>query len=455
MSTTFATSAAVEHAVTHKPPQAKPHGVPGQFATLMWQQANEESASGMTDTTARPPPDDANTEHSKADEHPFVDTAQQALQALLDWRGLLPGSQTPQTSIANLGNPTDGSNLQRSGISLTNATTALANESAPKAPLAFALDGPPSADNAATWTAPSPSDTELAAALAKAAEPSPATPPQTQPLPIAAHTSGADTRAQVPGKLRPGSTKTTPLGPVRTGVVTAAETSTAAQTPLRPSQIAETTGSARSTLDLASRSDAMESTAPNATDQNGALEPTAVTGLQGPDTHPGKDIQPCDIPPAPPTSPDTTPAPEAFADMFQQHMDDLGAQISYWTAQGSQRASFTIGSAEDGPLEVTLSFTDGKLAVAFETDRESVREVLQNGAQEALQRLMDAQGIALGNVSVGGNRTNTPQDSPAEHPTVDLVQRRRSLKATATDVSAPATHRPPPIMTATKLDFYA
>jgi flagellar hook-length control protein FliK len=142
--------------------------------------------------------------------------------------------------------------------------------------------------------------------------------------------------------------------------------------------------------------------------------------------------------------------------MFQQHMDEVGAQISYWTAQGAQRASFTIGSAEDGPLEVKLSFTDGELAVAFETDKESVREVLQNGAQEALQRLMEAQGISLGQVSVGGGRTNTPQDNhPAEQPTLDLARRGRGVASAASAAQSPVSPRVPNIMTATKLDFYA
>ncbi len=479
MSTTSVTPAAAERASANKPAQAaKPNGqsnsTPGQFAALMLLQADEEPTSAVADTTAQAPAEDADTERPKADERTPADAAQLALQALLDWRGVISGSQanTPQAATANPGNTPDGRALERSGAPLTDAITPLVSEGTSLVPSGLALDGgtnpnkpaqkPDSAGtllaNTGAWAPPSPNDTELQAALAKATEQQPpaADTTRTQQAPAAVNAGWADTGAASPlSKTRPGSAKANAIGSVRTGTVAMAEATAGAQATANTGKMPETVGHIRSTLGLAGRSDATENPAPNTAEQAGALEPTAVTGPQGPDATAGEGIQQAEIPAPSPTAPDATPAPEAFADMFQQHMDDLGAQISYWSAQGAQRASFTIGSAEDGPLEVKLSFTDGELAVSFETDEESVREVLQNGAQEALQRLMDAQGIALGNVSVGGGRANTPQDNASERPTVELAQRGRGLKTATTDTPVATTPRAPNIMTATKLDFYA
>jgi flagellar hook-length control protein FliK len=142
--------------------------------------------------------------------------------------------------------------------------------------------------------------------------------------------------------------------------------------------------------------------------------------------------------------------------MFQSQMDEVGSQISYWSAQGAQRASFTVGSAQDMPVEVTLSFADGALDVSFETEEEGVRELLENQAHEALQQLMDAQGIVLGGVSVGGGRSQAQRDSGNESTTVDMVERGRNRKpAAGSDATPPAARRTPEIMTATKLDLYA
>jgi len=479
MSTTSVTPAAAERASTNKPAQAKPSGqpssTPGQFAALMLLQADEEPTSALADTTAQAPAEGAVSERTKADdERTPADAAQLALQALLDWRGVITGSQanTPQTAAANTGNTPVGRALERSGAPLTDATTPLVNEGTSLVPSGLAIDGSPNPNkpaqkpdsagtllaNTGAWASPSPNDTELQAALAKATEQQPpvADTTRTQQATAAVNAGWADTGAASPlSKTRPGNAKANAIGSVRTGTVAVAEPTAGAQATANTGKMPEPAGHIRSTLDFASRSDATENPTPNTAEQAGALEPTAVTGPQGPDAAAGEGIQQAEIPAPSPTAPDATPAPEAFADMFQQHMDDVGAQISYWTAQGAQRASFTIGSAEDGPLEVKLSFTDGELAVSFETDEKSVREVLQNGAQEALQRLMEAQGIALGNVSVGGGRANTPQDNANERPTVELAQRGRGLKTATTDTPVATTPRAPNIMTATKLDFYA
>jgi flagellar hook-length control protein FliK len=153
---------------------------------------------------------------------------------------------------------------------------------------------------------------------------------------------------------------------------------------------------------------------------------------------------------------DVAAAPDSFANLFQAHMDETGSQVSYWSAQGAQRANFTVGSAQDMPVEVTLSFVDGTLEVAFETEEQGVRELLENHAHEALQLLMEAQGIVLGGVSVGGGRPHAQRDTGAGNSTVDLSARGRGRKVEPlADPVASVARRTPETMTANKLDLYA
>lgn len=434
-------TAAADRAAAQKAAQAKPNSqpnsTPGQFATLMLLQADEEAAASTPDTTAQAPGDEVEPEQSKANEHQPTDASQLALQALLDWRGLLNSNGTRQ------GTP---SPLSASGDD---------GASAPQKFNPSAMDAlsSPSID-VSGWTAPAPEDAEVKAALEKAAEAPTADSNRPQPGTTANPAGGSDSVSTA--KPKSGTGRANPLSAQHTSTAPAPDTKVPPQAnEFLNGKGADFVSHARSTLDLAMRGNETENTAPNAAAPADTLEVTAVTRPSGPDTTAGEGLQQADMGTPTVANTDNTPTPESFSDVFQQQMAELDAQINYWTAQGAQRASFTIGNAEDGMLDVKLSFADGELAVAFETDEESVREVLQNGAQEALQRLMDAQGIALGNVSVGGGRNNTPQDAPSERPTVDLAQRGRGLKATTPDAALPPPTRVPHIMTATKLDFYA
>jgi hypothetical protein len=437
MSTTSVTpTAAADRAAAQKAAQTKPNSqpnsTPGQFATLMLLQADEETTASTPDTTAQAPGDEAEPEQAKANEHQPTDTSQLALQALLDWRGLLNSN----------------SNGMRQG---TPSPLSASGDDGASTPKKF---NPSTSIGVSGWSAPSSEDADIKAALEKASEAPTADGNRPQPGTTANPAGGSDSVSTA--KPKSGTGRTNPLSAQHASTAPAPDTKVPPQTnEFLNGKGADFVSHARSTLDLAMRGNETENTAPNAAAPADTLEVTAVTRPSGPDTTAGEGLQQADMGTPTVATTDNTPTPESFSDVFQQQMAEVDAQVNYWTAQGAQRASFTIGNPEDGMLDVKLSFADGELAVAFETDEESVREVLQNGAQEALQRLMDAQGIALGNVSVGGGRNNTPQDAPSERPTVDLAQRGRGLKTATPNTPVATTPRVPNIMTATKLDFYA
>lgn len=474
MSATSAPStAAAERVAAHKLTQSKSNAqavsLPGQFAALMLLQANQDPMPHVADAKALPAEKEAEVARPKADDEPrSVDAPQMALQALLDWRGLSanappcpPHAAPVKTDSAPAGQPP-----QQNDVPLVETTVTFAKESLAKTfpgrppdsstSVQKSVQNPDSVDNllgnAFGWAAQSPNNIEGEARLAKAPEPSlSANTVHTQQA--AVNAGWTDTNAFHPlSKARPSSTKDSTTRP--TGM-TMAETTTSTQPPHpQPRKTAELAAQIRSTLEFADRGEPSENPVKNSTQQVNASEPTEMKGSSGPEAPAADGIQ-NPLTQSSSAASDNASLTESFVDTLQQHTDDIGPQISYWTAQGAQRASFTIGSTEDGHLEVKLSFTDGQLAITFETDEEGVREVLRDGAQEALQKLMDIQGIVLGQVSVGGGQTDTPNDPSTERPTVELAQRGRAQKAVSPEGSASATPRIPDIMTANKLDFYA
>ena len=192
-------------------------------------------------------------------------------------------------------------------------------------------------------------------------------------------------------------------------------------------------------------------------EKTGALEPTAVSGAQGAAFPTGEGIHQPDLATHVAAAPtDGSTNTEAFASVFQQQMDEVGAQVSYWAAQGAQRASFTVGSDSDTALDVAITLSGGELTIAFETDEANVREVLQDSARDALQALLEPQGITLGEVSVsGGQAQHAAPDNGGRPTTLEWAQRGRGAAGAEQETAPPPLPRKPQIMTATQLDFYA
>lgn len=472
MTTTSVAPATTERPAMGRPGAAKPAGqpgtVPGQFAALMLQ-ADEEalapdaSDTGATELTAS---DAKGTEtESTSTDTPRADTAQLALQALLDWRSL---GAAKATESSGPGAPETPKALLVAASAQQAKPTA---DAVQQEPLALQTNFPPGKSSEGAVTLPpgitagtlGDADKLAAGKLALDAAPNPTpqvqTPTATPGLPTPSTDVGAAVQTFGKGKLNPVN-KALASGNTRTaGAATgeAALTATAAGNPKTP----EPTEHIRSTVELANRGSELDnSNEARAPERSETLEPLAVGARTGNGSPTGDGTQQAltaDTGGASaPTGPDAAGAPESFSNMFQSQMDEVGSQISYWSAQGAQRASFTVGSAQDMPVEVTLSFADGALDVTFETEEEGVRELLESQAHEALQQLMDAQGIVLGGVSVGGGRSQAQRDSGSESTTVDMVERGRSRKPAAESDATPlAARRTPEIMTATKLDLYA
>lgn len=159
------------------------------------------------------------------------------------------------------------------------------------------------------------------------------------------------------------------------------------------------------------------------------------------------------------TMPTTVDAPTTPAhDAMEQTMERLSAQVSYWATQGSQRASLTIADDQAGPIDVSISFEKGEVSVHFETEEDSVREALQSGAEDILNRLLEAKGMTLGSVSIGlgqNDHRQPPQQQSAPTDTDRGGTRVQQATSSTGDTSSAAPRRAPDIISANKLDFFA
>jgi hypothetical protein len=153
--------------------------------------------------------------------------------------------------------------------------------------------------------------------------------------------------------------------------------------------------------------------------------------------------------------------PDNMQGMLRDAMDQLGAQVAYWASNGTQSASLTIGdAATSGALEVKVSLSDGEVNVEFMSKEHELRNAIADNARDMLQTMLDGQGIALGQVSVGSGQADAQSSFSQE-------QRQGSLSASAngpatisqTAASSTTNHRMPDkrssIISADKLDFFA
>ncbi len=160
-------------------------------------------------------------------------------------------------------------------------------------------------------------------------------------------------------------------------------------------------------------------------------------------------------------APDTPPA--LTPDNMEQTMEQLGAHISYWAAQGSQRASLTIGDNQNNPLGVNITFTNGEVNVHFETDQVDVKEALTLSAEDMLNHMLEAKGMTLGDVSIGagqggqlpsGQANQDTQGQNTPHGSTQMGTNRTRQMPSEPSLSAKAP-RPAPVISANKLDFFA
>lgn len=472
MTTTAVALATTERPAMGRPGTAKPVGQPDavlrRFAALMLQADEEVLAPDASETVAAElTPSDKNDAETEAVSITATgaDTAQLALQALLDWRSLRPNKSTEPSSTFTTETP------RTLLVSTSAQQVKLTSDAGPQGLLALQTNWPPgkSCEGVVTLspgiTAGTPADADKLAAgnmsLDAAASPtaqvstSAAIPGQPRP------TSDVNAAVQAMGKGKPNLTNKAGSNINRHPAVAASGETALATVATGNTKPPEPTEHVRSTVDLANRGPGQDnSSQARAPERSETLEPRAIESRTGYGLAMGDGIQQALTADAggtaAPTGPNAASAPESFPGLFQAQMDEVGSQISYWSAQGAQRASFTVGSAQDMPVEVTLSFTDGALDVTFETEEDGVRELLENQAHGALQQLMDAQGIVLGGVSVGGGRSQAQRDSGNERTTVDIVDRGQNRTPAVESGTAPTTARgAPEIMTATKIDLYA
>jgi flagellar hook-length control protein FliK len=107
-------------------------------------------------------------------------------------------------------------------------------------------------------------------------------------------------------------------------------------------------------------------------------------------------------------APDDTPSPqaEAWGQQWQDTMDQVAHQVSYWMGQGVHQANLRVASGAAQTLDVKLSLKGGKADLEFRTDHEQARQALNEGGTDVLRQWLAQGGIDLGQVSVGAGGTD-------------------------------------------------
>lgn len=81
---------------------------------------------------------------------------------------------------------------------------------------------------------------------------------------------------------------------------------------------------------------------------------------------------------------------------------EVAERVRYWIANDVQNAELTLDSLGQDPIEVSISLQGGEARVAFRTDAQDVRQVLE-GAATHLKEMLASQGLILSGVSVGAS----------------------------------------------------
>jgi flagellar hook-length control protein FliK len=152
-------------------------------------------------------------------------------------------------------------------------------------------------------------------------------------------------------------------------------------------------------------------------------------------------------------------SPDSMQDMMRDAMEQVGAQVTYWATSGTQTASLSIGDGTtSSPLEVNVSMSNGEVNVEFVSKEHALRDAMADNARDMLRAMLDGQGIALGQVSVGGGQTDAQQGAmgngsgSGEQPR-PLVPDPHATSATVGRMGAAVARAP--IISANKLDIFA
>lgn len=151
---------------------------------------------------------------------------------------------------------------------------------------------------------------------------------------------------------------------------------------------------------------------------------------------------------------DTLPTAEVrteLAETMADAMEELAGQLAYWAQTGTQRAQLTLDRGWSSPLSVNVVLDQGEVHVSLETDDPDVRAALSDQAGAMLERLLDHEGLKLGNWSVDAMASDSPlagqtpgnDAQPQDQSEDTLTWGSRVARRTGSDApSAPAASGP-------------
>ncbi len=376
--------------------------------------------------------------------------------ALPGGMGLKPNGLTTEGAPTNLNLPANGSpaalaatpgGMDATGLTMGAAANAASRSTRgavprdPQDPLAFGLPDGQRAGASAEAQAANPIGTSTgAASTARAGE-----------------TAGAKFSADA--MAGPLSNR---KGPARGAVTTQSlQTSTAAASATAPGAMAASmVQSARSTVawvgqgrsDWAVRAAEATADAPSAldgvADALNPAEPFNRLGATeaGPRSEGAAGIEPSGAD-RPAVAEAATSLPESAAEAMAEAMEDLAGQLAYWAQQGTQRAQLTLDKGFDAPLLVSVVLDKGEVHVNLETDDPAIRAALDEQAASLLERLLDRNGLTLGNLTVetgaaqsngNGQMTGNGQTAEGRQPQDTLTMgARTAARQAASDTPAP------------------
>jgi hypothetical protein len=91
---------------------------------------------------------------------------------------------------------------------------------------------------------------------------------------------------------------------------------------------------------------------------------------------------------------------ESLGEAMGESFESLGAQVSFWAASNTRRASMRLEAGLKEALEVEVTLEDGNAHLAFRTDDPQAREALKANAQQVLSELLAKSGVSLQGMSV-------------------------------------------------------
>jgi hypothetical protein len=141
---------------------------------------------------------------------------------------------------------------------------------------------------------------------------------------------------------------------------------------------------------------------------------------------------------------------EAMGDAFET----LGAQVSFWAAQNTKRASVNLDAGLDSPLTVDVALDQGQVQIAFRTDDATAQAAIKSHAQAVLGDLLARSGIGLAGLSVGSQASQGQNQQHAQGQN-GWPGLHRALDRVAGSEAPSSTPRVTTLSNARGLDVYA